>query len=93
MAEAWTALQTLIFCQDLGFFDICFEGDTLQIVRDCATNVSNMNKYGHLVKGIKYGMRYFRTASIVHVKRKANSAAHGLAHEAITHIVDKIWME
>jgi hypothetical protein len=43
--------------------------------------------------GIKLGLQYFRSANIVHVKREANSAAHGLARAAVTHIVDSIWME
>jgi hypothetical protein len=34
MAEAWVALQAVLFCKDLGFFDICLEGDSLQIVRE-----------------------------------------------------------
>jgi len=93
MAKTWAALQAVMFFQDLGFYDICSEGDALQIIRDCVMNVSNESRYGHLVEGIKSGMRYFRSASIVYVKREANSAAHGLVREAIIHIVDKIWME
>jgi hypothetical protein len=83
----------VIFCKDLSFYDICFKGDALQIVRDYATDVPNMSRYVHLVEGIKSGMRYFRTASLGHIKGEANSAAHDLARETVTHIVDKIWME
>jgi hypothetical protein len=38
-------------------------------------------------------MQFFWMANLGHVKREANSAAHGLAREAVTHIVDSIWME
>lgn len=52
-----------------------------------------MSRYGHILDGIKSGLESFRSANIVHVKRDANSVAHGLARAAVTHIVDSIWME
>jgi hypothetical protein len=52
-----------------------------------------MSKYGHILDGIKSGLQSFRLANIVHVKREANTAAHGLARTAVTHIVDSIWIE
>lgn len=88
--KEWAALQTVIFSKESGFFDIYLEGDALQIVRDCATVMPNTSRYGHLVEGIKSGMQSFRTANIVHVKREANTAAHGLARKIVTHIVDTI---
>jgi hypothetical protein len=42
---------------------------------------------------IKSGLQSFRLANIVHVKHEANTAAHGLARAAVTHIVDSIWIE
>jgi len=38
-------------------------------------------------------MQFFRMANLGHVKREANSAVHGLAREAVTHILDSIWMK
>jgi ribonuclease HI len=93
MAEAWAALQAVLFCKELGFFYICFEGDSLQVVKESSTNLGNMSRYGHILEGIKSGLQSFRSANIVYVKREANSAAHGLARAAVTHIVDSIWME
>jgi hypothetical protein len=51
-----------------------------------------MSKYGHLLEEIKFAMQSFRRGSLVHVKHDANSTAHGLAREPVTHIVDSIWM-
>jgi ribonuclease HI len=93
IAEAWAALQAILFCKELGFFDICFEGDSLQVVKECSTDLANMSRYGHILDGIKSGLQSFRSANIVHVKREANSAAHRLARATITHVVDSIWME
>jgi hypothetical protein len=44
MAEAWAAIQVVLFCKELGFFDICLEGDFLQIVRECAIDLPNMSR-------------------------------------------------
>jgi hypothetical protein len=57
------------------------------------SDVPNMSIYGHIVNDIKSGMRHFRMASIAHIKREANSAVNGLAHETVIYIVDKIRME
>jgi hypothetical protein len=53
-----------------------------------------VSRYGHLLEGIKSGMQFFQTVNLIHVKCEANSTAHELTREAVTHInVDSIWME
>jgi len=59
-------------------------------VRDCEIELPNKSIYEHLVEGIKFGMQSFRTSNLVHVKKDANSAAHGLTREVVTHVVDTI---
>jgi hypothetical protein len=44
MAKAWTALQAVLFCKELGFFNICLEEDFLQIVREYAIDLVNMHE-------------------------------------------------
>jgi len=60
MAEAWAALQAVLSCKELGFFYICFEGDSLQVVKECSIDLGNMSRYGHILDGIKSGLQSFR---------------------------------
>jgi hypothetical protein len=41
MAEAWAALQAVIFNGEIDLFDIILEGDTMQIVNAISTPLSN----------------------------------------------------
>jgi hypothetical protein len=45
------------------------------------------------VDGIKHVLKSFQSSRVVHVKRDANSAAHWLAKEAVTHVIDADWVE
>jgi hypothetical protein len=45
------------------------------------------------VDGIKHVWKSFQSSRVVHVKRDANSAAHWLAKEAVTHVIDAGWVE
>jgi hypothetical protein len=45
------------------------------------------------VDGIKHVLKSFQSSRVVHVKRDANSAAHWLAKEAVTHVIDAGWVE
>jgi hypothetical protein len=45
------------------------------------------------MEGIKHGSSLLQSSQVVHVKRDANAATHGLAREAVTHVVDKVWLE
>lgn len=55
MAEALAALQAMLFCQKLGFTDIIFEGDALQVVKAVNSKTANSSCYGHFVEGIQAG--------------------------------------
>lgn len=70
-------------CRKLRFFNIILEGDALQIV--CAVKLidENWSKIGHLIDGIKEGLRKLRSWRIEHDKRDANSAVHSLAREVL----------
>lgn len=64
------------------------EGDTPHIVKEVNYATPCFNSFGHFVKDIKLGLGYLRTSIVIHVKREVNLAAHGLAHETTTHVVD-----
>lgn len=53
----------------------------------------NCSKYGHIINGIKVGLCTLRSWQIVHIKRDANSTAHDLAREAISSVIDRVWVE
>jgi hypothetical protein len=64
-----------------------------QIVRDINTELPQLSRYGHLVNDIRKVLLSLRSFKVVHVKRDANEAAHNLTKEAVTHVINLIWLE
>jgi hypothetical protein len=52
-----------------------------------------LSKYGQLVDDMRKAMLFLRSFKVAHIKSTKNKAAHGLAKEAITRIIDLIWLE
>jgi hypothetical protein len=46
-----------------------------------------------IVDGIKFKLQQLRSWSIEHVKRDANTIAHTIAKEAISCVIDRVWVE
>jgi ribonuclease HI len=92
-AEAIAALHALIFCKEVEFFDIILEGDALQIVTEVKSNISSKHGSGHFIEAIQVELGTFRSSSIVHIRREANSTAHILTRNAATNFVDLLWLE
>jgi ribonuclease HI len=90
LAEVIATLSALMFSKDVGFFDVIFESDALLIVQEVNVGTSPMNRIGHFVDNIKQGLSLFRSSCVVHVGREANLAAHALAREAATHVIDYV---
>jgi hypothetical protein len=88
VAEAMTTLYATNFNMEMGFLDVILEGDALQIVKKINFDAPCFNIFGHFVKDIQSGLGSLRSYSFVHVKREANLAAHGLAREATTHVIE-----
>lgn len=91
MAEALAALHAVIFAKELGFSRVIFEGDALWIVRAINSNEPCDSNYGHFVEDVKTDKGSLEMSTVTHVVRGANSAAHGLAKEACTHVINKYW--
>jgi hypothetical protein len=53
MAESWAGLHVVLFCKEIGLFDIVAEGDALQVVKEINLATSNLSRYGHFIDGIK----------------------------------------
>ena len=73
--EAVAALYAAEFTRDLGFYDVDFEGDSLQIVNAIRNNDENCSRYGHVIDDIKTVLEQFRSWRVSRVRRICNSAA------------------
>jgi ribonuclease HI len=90
VAETIAAINAIIFCQELNYRNVIFEGDALQVVREVNSDRMCSNHYGHLVEDVKLGLRQLNSAKFTHVRRSANGAAHELALVARTHVIDVV---
>lgn len=93
MAEVMVALQAVIFSREAGFFEAIFEGDALQIVKAVKVTTPNLSKIGLFIESIKTELSFLRCASFVHVSRNCNEAAHVLAKEASSFLIDSVCLE
>jgi ribonuclease HI len=93
LAEAMAAYEAVIFCKDVGFYEIILEGDAKQVVDDVNSRSPKQDVSGLFVEGIKMEMQELRGVSIAHVNREANNVAHLLAKEASTLEMDGVWLE
>jgi hypothetical protein len=93
MAEAWAALQALLFRKEICFFGVILEGDALQIVITISMESPNWSRFGHFIEEIKEQALLFRSFSVSHVRREANSASYLLAKASSTQVLDDVWLE
>ena len=91
--EMLATRRAVIFANELGFKDVCFEGDVEGVVRSVREDDSSNALMGHLVKDFKSIASLFQTHSISHVRRQGNNVAHALAREARMSFPLHIWME
>jgi ribonuclease HI len=93
LAEAMAAYKAVVFCKEVGFYEIILEGDAKQVVDDVNSRTPNHDVAGHFVEGIIMEMQGLRQVSISHVGRYANNIAHLLVKEASTKEIDYVWLE
>jgi hypothetical protein len=74
----------LFFSKDVGFFDVIFEGNALQVVREINSDPLYASCIGHIVESIKHELVFFRFSCVVYAHRETNCAAHNLAKEVIS---------
>ena len=85
--------RATIFANELGFKDVCFEGNAEGVVRSIREEDSSNALMGHLVKDFKFIAGLFQTHSISHVRQRDNNVAHALAREVRMSFSLCIWME
>jgi hypothetical protein len=49
VAEVMTVLKAIIFCKEMRFFDVIFEGDVLLVVKVIADTFPNFSRIDHFV--------------------------------------------
>ena len=91
--EMLVARRAAIFANELGFKNVCFEGDAEGVVRSIREEDNSNAFVAHLVKDFKSIAGLFQTYSISHVRRDSNSVAHALVREARMSFSLLIWME
>ena len=50
-------------------------------------------QFGQIIADVQMVPSHFRRWEVIHVKREANFAAHGLAKVVAQELTEKIWME
>jgi hypothetical protein len=93
VAEVMAALHAILFSREVGFFDVVFEGDALQVVRDINSAPPYSSRIGHFIESINQELGCFRSSSVVFVPRECNVAAHTLAKEAVSRRLTAVWLE
>jgi ribonuclease HI len=81
------------FCEEMDFFDIILEGDSLNVVKAVGESEASWKPFGLTEEDIKIVLGSLRSWKINHVKRGANQAAHGLAKEAMITSLERHWIE
>jgi hypothetical protein len=82
VAEAMAVLGAVLFCKEVGFFDVILEGDAKQIVDEANAAGPNLSIAGQFVEGIQAAIHGLRQALMVRVGRDSNKVAHALSKEA-----------
>jgi ribonuclease HI len=91
--EVYAARSATQFALDLGFRDLIFEGDSLQIITALQHHSSCNTQYGHPITDTITIAQNFISCHFVHVKRDGNRVAHSLAKRARHCEPFKVWME
>ena len=90
-AKAMATANVVIFCKEMGYNNVIFEGDAMQVIKAIEMEGPCMCSYGHMIESIFEELRSFENASFIHVNQKANYAAHELAKLVTTHVTLSTW--
>jgi hypothetical protein len=93
IAKAMAAHWAVLFCKEVGFFEVVFEGDSAQVVGEILSNPPYLSSSGHLIESLVQELNGFRSVSFVHVTRECNNAGHMLAKEAVEQYEEMCWLE
>jgi hypothetical protein len=84
MAEAIAATHAVLFSKDVGFFDVIFEGNALQVTCKIQSAPPHASHFSHSVEIIQQKFVGFRSSCVVYTYRETNGVTHALAKQAIS---------
>ncbi|GMJ10691.1 hypothetical protein like AT4G29090 [Hibiscus trionum] len=92
-AEAWAVLHGLIIALDIGCTSIQIESDSLTVLKNLRSNVTDRSEIGNLTWDIKSKARSLRFCEFLFTPRTGNRAAHALASEYKSELEEECWMK
>jgi hypothetical protein len=90
-AEAYGVWKLAEFCSSEVYRMLEVEGDALEIVQELHADSICRSSYGHLVEGTKQLLNMANNWEAKHVRRFGNTAAHLLAHFALSCNAQQSW--
>jgi hypothetical protein len=69
------------------------EGDSLQVVNTLKAEGLNWSIYGQIVEDSKGVLQTFLSWQVYQTEREGNSGAHGLAKEAVHHVINRVCID
>lgn len=80
-------------CQELGFSNIFFEGDCLQVIKAANDTQHATISLSLIVFDIQHFLTVRLDWKVVYVNKEANRCAHLLAKIACNYVNESIWIE
>ncbi|XP_042951237.1 uncharacterized protein LOC122284558 [Carya illinoinensis] len=93
VAEAYSMMMAILFCKDVGFQTIIFEGDSLQVVERMHKSKEDWSHGSLIIEDTKRILEDFVSWKFSHTKRDSNMAAHDLAKNALLSDQDLYMLE
>ncbi|XP_016690590.1 uncharacterized protein [Gossypium hirsutum] len=93
IAEAMACLQAVTMAEEIGFQDICVEGDALTVIRKLNSTKEDRSCISSMIQEINGRTPNFRRMCFRFVPREANKAVHGMAMEGWRYDNPLYWME
>jgi hypothetical protein len=81
------------FSKEVGFWDVIFEGDAAQVVKEIKSNSSRFSKVDHFIESIYLEKQSFRSTKFQAIPHSCNMAADTLTKEASSKFVDLCWLD
>jgi hypothetical protein len=78
IAKAMEALWAILFCKEVGFFNVIIEDDATHVVNEINSPPSYLSNTGHFIESIVKEINGIRSVKFGHVHRELNGAAHVL---------------
>ena len=91
--EILAARKAATFARELGFSQVCFEGDAELVVNYLQLGSVSNAPTCHLAKDFMSIRGYFQSSSIIHIRRHGNYVAHALARDSRISFPLRLWMK